>query len=183
MISLYRVFPYLKSSSAEEPGGALFVPPQGGGRIGNPDYYSVLYLSDAAAGAIAEAFGRFPEWSPAILEGSPALPGNVTPPTNFDPGSFAIYWGLDDKLKTPYSHVFDFSITRELARNYVLEASYVGRLGHRLLQEEDLAMPLDIIDPGSKVDYFAAATMLTKAQTPISMNIACSAPPSMRLSV
>jgi hypothetical protein len=70
---------------------------------------------------------------------------------------------LDDKLKTPYSHVFDFSITRELGRNYVLEASYVGRLGHRLLQEEDLAMPLDIIDPGSKMDYFAATTMLTKA--------------------
>jgi len=93
----------------------------------------------------------------------PALPGTVTPPTGFDAGSFAIYWGLDDKLKTPYSHVFDFSITRELAKNYVLEASYVGRLGHRLLQEEDLAMPLDIIDPASKMDYFAAATMLTKA--------------------
>jgi hypothetical protein len=32
-----------------------------------------------------------------------------------------------------------------------------------LLQEEDLAMPLDIVDPTSKMDYFAAATMLTKA--------------------
>jgi hypothetical protein len=91
------------------------------------------------------------------------LPNPVVPPTGFNDGSFAIYWGLDDKLKTPYSHVFDFSITRELGRNYVVEASYVGRLAHRLLQEEDLAMPLDIVDPGSKMDYFAAATMLTKA--------------------
>jgi hypothetical protein len=91
------------------------------------------------------------------------LPNPVLPPAGFNDGSFAIYWGLDDKLKTPYSHVFDFSITRELARNYVVEASYVGRLGHRLLQEEDLAMPLDIRDPKSHMDYFAAATQLTKA--------------------
>jgi hypothetical protein len=55
----------------------LYMPPQGGGRIDNPGTYSVLYLSDAAAGAIAEAFGRFPEWTPAILEGSPSLPGSV----------------------------------------------------------------------------------------------------------
>jgi hypothetical protein len=93
----------------------------------------------------------------------PALPGLVTPPTGFDAGSFAIYWGLDDKLKTPYSHVFDLSITRELSRNFVFEASYIGRLGHHLLQEEDLAMPLDIVDSASKTDYFTAATMLTKA--------------------
>lgn len=93
----------------------------------------------------------------------PALPGTITPPTLFNPGSFAIYWGLDDKLKTPYSHVFDFSITRDLGKNFVFEASYVGRLGHRLLQEDDLAMPLDLVDPGSKMDYFTAATMLTKA--------------------
>jgi hypothetical protein len=92
-----------------------------------------------------------------------AFPGLVTPPTLFNPGSFSIYWGLDDKLKTPYSHVFDLSITRDLGKNYVFEASYIGRLGHRLLQEEDLAMPLDIVDPKSKTDYFAAATMLTKA--------------------
>jgi hypothetical protein len=59
--------------------------------------------------------------------------------------------------------VFDFSITRELSKNFVFEASYVGRLGHRLLQEEDLAMPLDVVDPASKMDYFAAATALTKA--------------------
>jgi Carboxypeptidase regulatory-like domain len=93
----------------------------------------------------------------------PAFPGLVTPPTLQNPGSFSIYWGLDDKLKTPYSHVFDLSLTRELARNFVFEASYVGRLGHRLLQEEDLAMPLDLVDPTSKMDYFKAATMLTKA--------------------
>jgi len=93
----------------------------------------------------------------------PALPGLVTPPTGTSAGSFAIYWGLDDKLKTPYSHVIDLSITRDLGKNFVFEASYVGRLAHHLLQEEDLAMPLDIVDPSSKMDYFTAAKKLTQA--------------------
>ncbi|HZP63009.1 MAG TPA: carboxypeptidase-like regulatory domain-containing protein [Terriglobales bacterium] len=87
----------------------------------------------------------------------------VTPPGADQNGGFAIYWGLDDKLKTPYSHVIDFSITRELPKNFVVEAAYVGRLAHRLLQEEDLAMPLNLFDPKSGMDYFTAATMLTKA--------------------
>lgn len=53
------------------------MPPRSAGRLDNPDLYSVLYLSGAAAGAIAEAFGRFPEWTPAVLRGSPSLPGSV----------------------------------------------------------------------------------------------------------
>ncbi|HTC55337.1 MAG TPA: carboxypeptidase-like regulatory domain-containing protein, partial [Candidatus Sulfotelmatobacter sp.] len=66
-----------------------------------------------------------------------------TPPVGLPYGA-TIYWGLDDRMKTPYSHVFDFSISREFPHNFVLETSYIGRLGRRLLQEEDLAMPLDI---------------------------------------
>jgi hypothetical protein len=54
--TLYRVFPFHPDSSADKPGGALYVPPQGAGRIDNPDLYTVLYLSDAPVGAIAEAF-------------------------------------------------------------------------------------------------------------------------------
>jgi hypothetical protein len=74
-----------------------------------------------------------------------------------------IYWGLDDKLKTPYSHVFDFSISRELPKGFALEVAYVGRLGRRLLQEADLAMPLNIKDKQSGMDYFTAATLFAKA--------------------
>ncbi len=70
MPALYRVFPYLKSAANTEPGGAFYIPGQGGGRADNPEIYSVLYFSDAAAGAIAEAFGRFPEWTRAMLAGS-----------------------------------------------------------------------------------------------------------------
>jgi len=44
----------------------------------------------------------------------------------------------------------------------VLEASYVGRFAHRLLQEEDLAEPTDLVDPKTGVDYFHAAQALAK---------------------
>jgi hypothetical protein len=71
------VLPFLANGGPSEPGGALYIPPQGAGRLDNPELYSVLYLSDTAQGAITEAFGRFPEWSPAILAGSPSLPKSV----------------------------------------------------------------------------------------------------------
>ena len=99
------------------------------------------------------------------LVGAPPtpFPAPVIPPSGVNaPGGFAIYWGMDDLLKTPYSHVIDFSVTRELGRNFSLELTYIGRLGRRLLQETDLAMPLNIRDPKSGMDYFTAATMLAK---------------------
>lgn len=87
------------------------------------------------------------------------------------PEGATTYWGMDDKLKTPYSYAFDFTVSRELRGNFVFEAAYIGRLGRRLLQEEDLAMPLDLHDPKTGVDYFSAATMFSKmagAGTPVS---------------
>ncbi|HEV3510351.1 MAG TPA: carboxypeptidase-like regulatory domain-containing protein [Candidatus Sulfotelmatobacter sp.] len=86
-----------------------------------------------------------------------------TPPSTLSTGGFAITWGMDNKIQTPYSEVIDFSLTHELPRGFVVEASYIGRLSHHLLQEEDLAMPEDLVDPASKTDYFTAMTMLSKA--------------------
>ncbi len=99
----------------------------------------------------------------SILPPAPSGAFPVTPPNAEQNGGFAITWGLDDKLKTPYSEVVNLSITREMPRGFVLEAAYVGRFAHRLLQEEDLAMPLNIRDPASGQDYFAAAQALGKA--------------------
>jgi len=98
-----------------------------------------------------------------IVEPPPHPPFPVTPPAGVStPGGFAITWGLDDKLKTPYSHVVDFSLTRELPSGFVLEASYVGRFAHRLLQEEDLAEPVDLVDPKTGMDYFHAVQALAR---------------------
>jgi hypothetical protein len=82
-------------------------------------------------------------------------------PNNINCG-LAITWGIDDRLKTPYSEVVDFSVQRQLPGGFLLEADYVGRLGRHLLQELDLAEPLDLADPTSGMDYFTAGTMLSK---------------------
>jgi Carboxypeptidase regulatory-like domain/TonB dependent receptor len=97
--------------------------------------------------------------------GSCALPGTVkypyTPPTDINCG-FAITWGIDDHLRTPYSEAIDFSVQRELPGGFTLEAAYIGRLGRRLLQQLDLAEPLDLVDPKSGMDYFRAGTLLSQ---------------------
>lgn len=94
----------------------------------------------------------------------PAPPGTFpqTFPNTLDTGGFAITWGLDDTIKTPYSYTIDFSVGRELPRGFSFEVSYVGRLSHRLLIQEDLAMPKNLVDPDSGVDYFTAATALAQ---------------------
>ncbi len=84
-------------------------------------------------------------------------------PTEFPPDAFQVFWGMDDKLKTPYSYMLDFSVGRELPRGFAVQATYVGRLAHRLLTQSDLAMPLDLVDPKSGVDYFAAIRPLSEA--------------------
>jgi len=104
-------------------------------------------INDIPPALIAKApTGGFPKLAPSGL-----------------PDGVANSWGVDDRMKTPYSHVFDFSVSRELPSSFVLDVAYIGRLGRRLLQEEDFAMPLDIVDKQSGMDYFKAATLLSKA--------------------
>ena len=78
------------------------------------------------------------------------------------PDAFGIYWSLDDKMKTPYSVALDLSFTRELKSGFTLEVAYVGRFSRRLLQEKDLAQPLNLSDPKSGLSYFQAVTALAK---------------------
>jgi len=77
-------------------------------------------------------------------------------------GSFAVYWGMDQNLKTPYAYTVDLSVQRDLGRGFTLDVAYVGRFAHRLLSQEDVAAPEDIVDPKTGVDYFGAATALAK---------------------
>jgi hypothetical protein len=74
----------------------------------------------------------------------------------------AIYWGLDDSIKTPYSYALNFTVGQQLARNTTLELSYVGHLARRLLSQEDMAMPLNIVDPKSGVNYLQAANRMSQ---------------------
>ena len=93
-------------------------------------------------------------FGPAPAGGFPYTPGNTT---------FAINWGLDQNLKTPYAHVFNVSIGRQLTSRSSLQIAYVGSLGRRLPLQVDLAMPINLTDPASKATYFQAAPILSKA--------------------
>jgi hypothetical protein len=131
--SLYRVFPYVATAAVDEPGGAVYVPPQGAGRLDNPGSYSILYLSDSPAGAIAEAFGRFPEWSGAILEGAPSLPGSVRGMARFQLPDDVPICNLDDPvlLQTlglrPSDVVSrDYTRSREWARRIYEQGRWFG---------------------------------------------------------
>jgi len=58
-------------------------------------------------------------------------------------GDLRSTWGLDDKIKTPYAYTLIYRLAG-LPHGFSIEASYVGRLAHRGLIQEDLAMPLDL---------------------------------------
>lgn len=92
----------------------------------------------------------------------PAPPGGFpfTPPNQ--EGGLAINWGLDNSIKTPYSYTVDFSVGRELPHGFSFEIAYVGRYSHRLLIQEDLAMPLNLKDKASGITYFQAARRLSE---------------------
>jgi hypothetical protein len=76
------------------------------------------------------------------------------------PENFAITNSIDDGLKAPYSMALNFSIGRELPRNFFVEFSYVGRLSRRSLTTRDLAMPTNLVDPQSGQGYWSAANAL-----------------------
>jgi Carboxypeptidase regulatory-like domain len=76
--------------------------------------------------------------------------------------NFAITWGLDNRMKTPYSETFDLSVQRELPSGFTFEAAYVGRLGRHLLQQLDMGEPVDYVDPSGGGDYYTAGSALSK---------------------
>jgi hypothetical protein len=112
----------------------------------SPRYTGLLGLANLPAAEIAPSPSGFP----------------YTPPNNPNTYGLAIAWGIDDHLRTPYSDVVDFSLTREFAHNFVLETTYTGRFAHRLLQEVDLAQPLNLLDHKSGTTYFQAAQTFAK---------------------
>jgi hypothetical protein len=93
---------------------------------------------------------------------SPVPPSDVTYPFTTDPFGFAIAETADDKMKTPYSEVADFSIQRELPGGFALEIAYVGRFGRHTLEQLDYSEPTNFVDPTSHMSYFAAAKMLSQ---------------------
>jgi hypothetical protein len=96
----------------------------------------------------------------------PSAPSTTTYPftPSDDPfgSGFAITWGLDSKIKTPYTEAFDLSLQHQFPAGFTVEIAYVGRQANHLLQSLDLAEPVDYVDPMGGGDYYNAGTQLSK---------------------
>src|SRR6202034_3037678 len=104
------------------------------------------HLSNAPGSVPIESAPRFTGINAVPQSLLPAAPAGGFPavPVATGDGSFAISWGLDSAIKTPYSHLFDFSVSRQLHNSASVEISWVGRLAHRQLAQEDVAMPVNL---------------------------------------
>lgn len=120
--NVYRVLPWLRGAAEFDPGGALYVPPQGAGRFDNPAQYEIFYAAESPEGAIAEAFGRHPLWTASMLGGIPSLPGSIHALATYALAEAAELYDLDDArnltaLNLRPSDVVnrDYTVTQALA--------------------------------------------------------------------
>jgi len=70
---------------------------------------------------------------------------------------------IDDSLVTPSAHMVNLVIGRQLRGQFAIEGGYIGRFGRDLLVRRDLAMPLNLVDTASGMDYFTAVQQLILA--------------------
>jgi hypothetical protein len=124
-------------------------------------------LENGAGVYSIEASARHPNASPRFT-GERNLPAislpSADPSVTFpytQPSLFGINFGVDSRLKTPYAEAFNASFQRELPGGFLFEEAYVGRLGRHLLQQLDLAEPVNFNDPQGGGDYFTAASKLS----------------------
>jgi hypothetical protein len=101
----------------------------------------------------------------------PAAPPATFPATP-EVAAGVITLSMDDTIRTPYAHSFNVAVARELGKNYAIEAAYVGRRGRNLLVRRDIAMPLNLTDPASGMDYFGAVRQLIDAANAANGNVA-----------
>jgi hypothetical protein len=64
--------------------------------------------------------------------------------------------GIDSGMHNPTNHLLNFTLTKELPGNFVVEASYVGRFARGLLGQVDLGTPVNLRDPISGTTYYDA---------------------------
>jgi hypothetical protein len=96
---------------------------------------------------------------PTTIPAAPAGGFPQTPPLE----AGVITSSIDDTLVTPSAHMINFIVGRDLGRSFTMEVGYIGRFGRDLLTRRDLAMPLNLVDTASGVDYFTAAGMMIDA--------------------
>lgn len=119
---------------------------------------------------ISSPFGAPYEENPAVrFVSTTTLPPTVpaAPPGGFPqtPPRRAgiITSSIDNTLTTPSAHMLSAVVGRDLGRSFAIEVGYLGRFGRDLLIRRDIAMPLNLTDTRSGMDYFTAAQTIIKA--------------------
>ena len=103
------------------------------------------------------------------FNGLSTLPFEVTPPAITRPftpnaangvvgskGTGAFNYSIDKDFRVPYSHIWNLGVQRELPGNFLLDVSYVGRLGRDLFVQAAADQPLNFKDPESGQFMFDA---------------------------
>ncbi len=84
-------------------------------------------------------------YTPYIASGSTYGTGTTPFPYGLANGS-AFNEGISNNLQTPYSITFNFGVQQEFPQGFILKATYVGRLGRRLLGQADANQLIDFPD-------------------------------------
>lgn len=81
----------------------------------------------------------------------------------FDPASFsaADVFTVDQKIRTPYIHVFNLNLQQELSRNVALQIGYVGSQGRKLFRYVDINQ----INPATGTAAFPAFEFINNFQS------------------
>lgn len=58
-------------------------------------------------------------------------------------------YAVSENFEVPYYHQYSIGVQRELPGNFLLDVSYVGRLGRKLFTQADAAQLVDFKDPAS----------------------------------
>jgi hypothetical protein len=60
-----------------------------------------------------------------------------------------VNYTISNKFEVPYYHQYSIGFQRELPGNFIVDVSYVGRLGRKLFTQADAAQIIDFKDPAS----------------------------------
>lgn len=121
--------------SSADPGGAL---------ANNPRFTSITASPTPPAA---------PTFASKVI---PYVDFTTNPPTPYGLGINTFSTAVDPGLTTPYSIMLNAGVQHNLGGGFIVNISYAGRLGRRLLAQVDASQVLDFVDPASG-EHFATA--------------------------
>ncbi|WP_263355859.1 carboxypeptidase-like regulatory domain-containing protein [Acidicapsa ligni] len=107
--------------------------------------------------------------TPAPPPVAPTIQNPLVPYVDSTGAPFGLANGLgnrtiDANLKTPYSIQYNFGFQHEFPQGYILKASYVGRMGRRLVAQADASQLIDFPDNTGKSNQKLSTAMANVTQ-------------------